>query len=93
MNPLTANAAAITMLAFTPTKRVIVKSSAAARSASPITVRRKNIVNETRATMLTTSAIRSACLIRRSPIVMLSTKKSGSLGARGRGETVSKAMF
>ena len=45
MKPLTANAAAITMFAFTPTRRVIVKSSAAARSARPMTVRRKKMVS------------------------------------------------
>ena len=75
-NPLIANAAAITRLARTPSRRVIVKSSAAARSANPMIVRRrKSQCDKGQQPMMI--PIRSTIFIRRPPIVKLSTKKLG----------------
>src|SRR4030067_645726 len=93
MVPLMAKAVEMTVFAGTPSMRVMVKLSAAARNAIPSTVRRSSSVRSARVTMQVKMVriLRQGTLV---PAIMtLVWKICGSVTARARGEMISKAAF
>src|SRR3990172_2996048 len=93
MMPLMAKAVEMTVLAGTPSMRVMVKLSAAARRGMPSTVRRSNRVSSISVTMqvMMVRILRQGTLV---PAIMtLVWKICGKVTARARGEMISRAPF
>src|SRR6478735_5975500 len=85
--PLMAKAVLMIRFAGTPSIRVMVNLSAAARSAMPRIVLRRTKLNRASMARLTTMASTSRTGTSVPPIAMLSEKRSGSGTTRARGDT------